>query len=237
MTLRCMIVDDEPKAVKLLEVLIAQSTNWQLVATCYSGLEAIAFLKDNEVDLVFLDINMPLITGMDLAALLPADTGIVFTTAYSEYAVESYSFHTIDYLLKPITLKRFLTAVLKTEDHFKPRRIPDKEEDVKAGDEYFFVKMGKEYRKVLLNDILYFEGQKEYVRVVTPTFCGLTYRRLKDIEAQLPADFMRVHQSFIVNLRQMTTILENHIYIGELRIPIGEKFRDGLMELIRKRTF
>ena len=237
MMLRCMIVDDEPKAVNLLEVLISQATSWQLVAKCYSGLEAIAFLKDNEVDLVFMDINMPLVSGMDLAALLSPDIGIVFTTAYSEFAAESYSYHTIDYLLKPITLRRFLAAVRKTEVHFKARRVIGKEEGGTTGDEYFFVKSGKEHRKILLNDILFFESQKEYVRVVTAAFSLLTYRRLKDIEAQLPMDFARVHQSFIVNMRQMTTMQDNHIHIGEIRIPVGEKFRDGLMELIRKRTF
>lgn len=236
MTLRCMIVDDEPKAVDLLEVLIGQATGWQLVAKCYNGLEAIAFLKHNEVDLVFMDINMPLINGIELAALLPPEKGIVFTTAHSEYAAESYSYHTIDYLLKPITLKRFLAAVQKVEDHFGAHPV-QKEENGMAADEYFFVKSGKEHRKIFLNDILFFEGQKEYVRVVTTSLNILTYRRLKDIEAQLPTHFTRVHQSFIVNIRHMTKIQDNHIHIDEKRIPIGEKFRDNLMERVRKRTF
>ncbi|NML24006.1 response regulator transcription factor [Pseudoflavitalea sp. G-6-1-2] len=237
MKLRCMIVDDEPKAVSLLEALIAEATEWQLVAKCYSGLEAISFLKNNEADIVFLDINMPLINGMDLAALLPPETGILFTTAHSEYAAESYSYHTIDYLLKPITLRRFLAAVQKTEEHFKVKRITAKEENESPGDDYFFIKSGKEHRKILLNDILFFESQKEYVRVVASTFSLLTYRRLKDIEVQLSTDFARVHQSYIVNMRQMTRIQDNHIYIGETKIPIGEKYRDSLMELVRKKTF
>jgi DNA-binding LytR/AlgR family response regulator len=231
-----MIVDDEPKAVDLLEVLIRQATDWQLVAKCYNGLEAISFLKSNEVDVVFMDINMPVINGIELAALLSPEQGIVFTTAHSEYAVESYSYHTIDYLLKPITLKRFLATVQKV-DHFRAQQTIQKEENAMAGDEYFFVKSGKEHRKIFLNDILFFESQKEYVRVTTTAFDILTYRRLKDIEAQLPVHFARVHQSFIVNIRHMTKIQDNHIHIGEKRIPIGEKFRDGLMELVRKRTF
>ena len=237
MMLRCMIVDDEPKAVDLLEVLIGQATGWQLLAKCYNGLEAIAFLKSNEVDLVFMDINMPLINGIELAALLSPEKGIVFTTAHSEYAVESYSYHTIDYLLKPITLKRFLAAVQKAEDHFNTHRIIQQEENGRIVDEYFFVKSGAAHRKIFLNDILFFESQKEYVQVVTSSCSILTYRRLKDIEAQLPIHFTRVHQSFIVNIRHMTTIQDNHIHIGEKRIPIGEKFRNSLMELVRKRTF
>ena len=236
MNLRCMIVDDEPNAVNLLEVLIGQSTPWQLLAKCYNALEAIAFLKDNAVDLIFLDINMPLLTGMELAGLLSGETAIVFTTAHFEHAAESYSFNTIDYLLKPITLKRFLSATKKIEAHFQ-LRMPATSKEAETGDEYFFVKSGSELRKILLPEILFFESRKEYVRVVTRTFEVLTYRRLKDIEAQLNKPFARVHNSFIVNISQMDKIQDNHIHIGEVRIPIGEKFRDGLMEMIRKKTF
>ena len=251
-----MIVDDEPNAVNLLEVLIGQTTSWQLVARCYNALEAIAFLKDNRVDLLFLDINMPLLTGMELAGLLSAETAIVFTTAHFEHAAESYSFNTIDYLLKPITLKRFLAATKKVEAYFLPR-VPAAAAALAAsasssspatpgnpvtpsshpGNEFFFVKSGTELRKILLPEILFFESRKEYVRVVTQTFEVLTYRRLKDIEAQLSMPFARVHQSYIVNMRQMHKIQDNHIHIGDIQIPIGEKFRDEVMEIIRKKTF
>ena len=236
MNLRCMIVDDEPNAVNLLEVLIGQSTPWQLLTKCYNALEAISFLKDNTVDLIFLDINMPMLTGMELAGLLSDETAIVFTTAHFEHAAESYSFNTIDYLLKPITLKRFLAATKKIESHFQSR-MPTTSKEVEKGNEYFFVKSGSELRKILLPEILFFESRKEYVRVVTQTFEVLTYRRLKDIEAQLTMPFARVHNSYIVNISQMHKLQDNHIHIGEMQIPIGEKFRDGLMEMIRKKTF
>jgi len=236
MNLRCMIVDDEPNAVNLLEVLIGQCTSWQLLARCYNALEAIAFLKDNAVDLLFLDINMPMLSGMELAGLLSGETAIVFTTAYSEHAAESYSFNTIDYLLKPITLQRFLAATKKVDAYFRPR-MPVTDKPAESGNEYFFVKSGTELRKILLPEILFFESRKEYVRVVTQTFELLTYRRLKDIEAQLPMPFARVHHSYIVNIRQLNKIQDNHIHIGDMQIPIGEKFRDGLMDMIRKKTF
>jgi two-component system, LytTR family, response regulator len=236
MNLRCMIVDDEPNAVNLLEVLIGQTTSWELVARCYNALEAIAFLKDNRVDLLFLDINMPMLNGMELAGLLSEETAIVFTTAYFEHAADSYSFNTIDYLLKPITLKRFLAATKKVEAYFRPR-MPVTDKPAETGNEYFFVKSGTELRKILLPEILFFESRKEYVRVVTQTFEVLTYRRLKDIEAQLPMPFARVHHSYIVNIRQLNKIQDNHIHIGDMQIPIGEKFRDGLMEMIRRKTF
>jgi len=248
MNLRCIIVDDEPNAVNLLEVLIGQTTEWQLLAKCLNALDAISFLKSNPVDLVFLDIEMPLLSGMELAGLLSAETAIVFTTAYREHAAESYTFNTIDYLLKPITLKRFIASTKKIENYFQnvlpaerkgtaERRDMMDRKDMEDGDGYFFAKTGTELRKILLAEILYFESQKEYVKIVTSQFEVLTYRRLKDIEAQLKAPFIRVHNSFIVNIRQLSKIQASAVYIGEKQIPIGEKFRDELMAIIQKRTF
>ena len=142
MNLSCIIIDDEPNAVNLLEILIRQTTEWQLLAKCYDALEAMAFLKKNKVDFIFLDINMPQLTGMELAALLPPETKIVFTTAYSEYAAESYTFQTVDYLLKPITLKRFLTSTQKIESHFG-KKEPVVISEPAHEKEYFFGKSGK----------------------------------------------------------------------------------------------
>jgi DNA-binding LytR/AlgR family response regulator len=229
-------VDDEPNAVNLLEVLIGQTTEWQLLAKCLNALDAISFLKNNHVDLVFLDIEMPLLSGMELAGLLSTDTAIVFTTAYKEHAAESYSFNTIDYLLKPITLRRFIASTKKIENYFQNLLLAERKE-MEDGDGYFFAKTGAELRKILLADILYFEGQKEYVKIVTSKFEVLTYRRLKDIEAQLKPPFTRVHNSFIVNIRQLTKIQASSIYIGEKQIPISDKFKDELMAIIQKRTF
>jgi len=236
MNLSCIIVDDEPNAVNLLEILIRQNTKWQLLAKCYDALEAMAFLKENKPDFIFLDINMPQLTGMELAGLLSKDTKIVFTTAYSEYAAESYTFQTIDYLLKPITLRRFLAAMQKIELYFNGRVI-NENPAFKAGEEYFFVKSGKEFRKILLADIQYFEGEKEYVRLVTTTSQLLIYRRLKDIDEQLAPPFVRVHNSYIVNTKQLNKIQDNHIYIACKQIPISEKFKDKFMAVIQQRIF
>lgn len=236
MNLTCIIIDDEPDAVNLVELLIRQSTTWTLKAKCFDALEALTFLKVNQVDFIFLDINMPKLTGMELATLLPPRTNIVFTTAYSEYAAESYSFQTIDYLLKPITLKRFLASVEKIEQHFsKPgsEQLPNAE----PGPQFFFVKSGKTLRKILLRDILYFEGEKDYVRMATGQEQILVYRRLKDMEEQLKSPFIRVHNSYIVNYEQLSKIEDNHIYIGDKRIPVSEKFRERFMEVINKNKF
>ena len=236
MNLSCIIVDDEPNAVNLLEILIKQNTKWGLLGKCYDALETISFLKENKPDFIFLDINMPQLTGMELAGLLSKDTKIVFTTAYSEYAAESYSFQTIDYLLKPITLKRFLAAMQKIESYFSSH--DGNEKLIQAGGkEYFFVKSGKEFRRILLEEIQYFEGEKEYVRLVTTNGQLLIYRRLKDIDEQLAPPFVRVHNSYIVNTKQLHKIQDNHIYIANKQIPISEKFKDKFMAVIQQRIF
>jgi two-component system LytT family response regulator len=238
MNLRCLIVDDEPNAVSLLEMFIHENTSWDLVGKCYDAPEALSFLKTHAVDLIFLDINMPHLTGMEMAALLPPATSIVFTTAYSEYAADSYSFPTIDYLMKPITLKRFYAAMQKIEAHFaKPEAPAATDATQHAAEEYFFIKSGRMLHKVLLKDILYFEGEKEYARLVTPTQRLLIYRRLKDIGEQLSGTFARVHNSYIVNIARLDSIRDNHVFIGAKQIPISEKFREAFMNRIKEKVF
>lgn len=238
MSLQCLIVDDEPNAVNLLEMFIRQNTNWDISGKCYDAREALAFFKTNPVDLVFLDINMPHLTGMEMAPLLPPQTSIVFTTAYSEFAADSYGFPTIDYLLKPITLKRFYAAMQKIEAHFARPEVQERDPAATPPeDEYFFIKSGRILHKVLLRDILYFEGEKEYARLVTPTQKLLLYRRLKDIEEQLSASFARVHNSYIVNIARLDSIRDNHVFIGAKQIPISEKFREPFMLRIKERVF
>lgn len=229
--LSCIIVDDEPNAVNLLEMFIHQSTGWELKAKCYDALEAMTFLKQHTVDFIFLDINMPQLSGIELAALLPKETGIVFTTAYSEYAVESYGFSTIDYLLKPITLKRFLTARQKIETHF------DKAMTETNTDSYFFVKSGKTLLRILLDDILYLEGDKEYVRFITNSENILVYRRMREVEEQLTLPFIRIHNSYIINIRQIRKIQDNHVYITDKPLPISEKYREYFMTVIQGKLF
>jgi two-component system LytT family response regulator len=236
MNLSCIIIDDEPDAVALMELLIGQTTAWVLKAKCYDALEALAFLKTNQVDFIFVDINMPKLTGMELATLLPKHTKIVFTTAYSEYAVESYAFETIDYLLKPITLKRFLASVQKIEQHFF-KSGPEYPPNTEQNKEFFLVKSGKSLRKILLKDILYFEGEKDYIRLVTNAEQMLVYRRLRDVEEQLNAPFIRVHNSYIINFEQLNKIEDNHIYIADKRIAVSQKFRERFTEVINKNKF
>lgn len=233
MSLNCLIVDDEPNAVKLLELHIQQTTNWHIVGKCYNALEALECLKQQKTDVVFLDINMPRLNGMELAGLLPSQVKIVFTTAYSEFAAASYNYQTLDYLLKPITLTRFLAARQKIEAAFRvPANAARTEDDHQ---DYFFVKSGKTLQRIRLQELLYFEGEKEYVRVVTVKEEVLVYKRLKEIAEQLGPPFIRVHNSYIVNTSQIERILDNHIHIADKRIPLSEKFRPDFMALIQQR--
>ncbi|WP_343669111.1 LytTR family DNA-binding domain-containing protein [Chitinophaga sp.] len=228
MKLNIIITDDEPNAVNLLEVLICQTTDWQIVAKCFNGLEALQAVKQHKTDLIFLDINMPLLDGMSLAALLPAGIKIVFTTAYSEFAADSYNYSAIDYLLKPITLKRFLDAQKKIEAAFENgKNVVD--------NGYFFAKTGKTIKKVPVNDILYAESEKEYVKLVLEKENILVYRRLKEIEEMLTLPFLRIHHSFIINLDHLQQIQDNHVYIGNKRIPVSDKYNEAFWEVINRK--
>jgi len=228
--IKCAIVDDEPGAVTLLEILITLIPSWQLVRKFYSATEALAFLSENPIDLVFLDINMPKINGIDVARCLPPHTHIVFTTAHAEHALESYNVNTIDYLLKPITETRFLLAAKKINEYFRD------DHGEKKTEEFWFVKTGKTFRKILRKDILYFEGEKEYARLVTGGEQILVYKRLKELEEELAPGFQRIHQSYIVNLSQIDAIEDNHVKIRNKRLPISNKFRNAFMAMVQNKA-
>lgn len=235
MNINCLIIDDEPYAVDLLELYIKKSTDWNIMAKYYDAMDALAVINTNQPHLVFLDIDMPTLNGLELAALLPPDVKVIFTTAYSEYGAESYNYQTIDYLLKPITLKRFMAAAQKVESHFRQRQTPPSSL-VSNDTAHFYIKSGKTLHKILIEDILYFEGQKEYVSLVTINERLLIYRRLKDIEKQFSMPFIRVHNSYIINTRHLIKVLDNHIHLASMQIPIGDKFRDGFMSAVDRQS-
>jgi len=231
MKISCVIVDDEPYALDLLELFIDKATEWSVLAKCYDAVDAINFVRTHQPQVVFLDINMPALSGLELAGLLPPDIRVVFTTAYSEYAADSYNYQTLDYLLKPLTLKRFMATVQKVETHFQ---ILEASSSSRVSDDkkHFFIKSGITLHKILMDDILYFEGQKEYVCIVTTREKLLIYRRLKELEQQFAMPFIRVHNSYIVNTKHLEKVLDNHIYIGSVQIPVSDKFRSKFMSAI-----
>lgn len=233
--IRCLIVDDEPLAVQLLEDYIRQTDFLQLSGKCYNAMDALSFCKANMVDLLFLDINMPKLTGMELATLLPANQKIIFTTAYSEYAVQSYEKNAVDYLLKPITFERFMKAVVKAEKLLVPAS-PETNNTISASDNSsVFIKSGKAMVKVLFDNILFIEGLKDYVTFHTTTEKLIVYKRMKELENTLPANFIRIHNSYIINAKHVQKVADNQAFVMGAGVPISEKYRESFIQNLSTR--
>jgi two-component system, LytTR family, response regulator len=231
MTLTCVIVEDEPLARSLIIDYVKKVPSLELVAACAGPIEAIEVLKSQPVDLLFLDIQMPELTGIGLLKALPKKPMVVFTTAYSEYALEGYELDVVDYLLKPITFERFLRAVNKAH-----ARISGEGKVELTSDDFIFVKDGTKLVKIMLNDILYIEGLKDYVTIFTKTQKIVSLQRLKTMEEQLPSSlFVRIHNSYIVSLRAITSVHKSEVEIGTAFLPVGETFRKSFKEAIERR--
>lgn len=224
--LRCIAIDDEPFALEILSDDIKKIAFLELITTFSSALDASTWLSTNAVDLIFLDIQMPTVTGTQFLRTIPNPPMVIFTTAYEQYALEGFELNVIDYLLKPIPFERFLKAVQKAYDLFELRK---KEDPSPAAVERGFLFVFSEYKEIKLyyNDILYVEGLKDYVKIFTKQFPKpiLTRLNLKAIEAKLPPkEFCRVHNSFIVALNQITAIQKTKIQIAKQDIPIGNRY-------------
>lgn len=236
MNLNCIIIEDEPLARSLLEQYIAKLPYLTLLHSIANPLEAIEILKEAPVDLLFLDVQMPEITGISLLKLLKKKPMTILTTAYSEYAIEGYELDVTDYLLKPITFDRFLRAVERAsqkieeasvETESEAAELPVKEiEAAVPQDPFFYVKDGTSLVKVNFNDILYIEGLKDYVQIHTPSRKITTLQRLKALEELLPGDkFIRVHHSYIVGLRWIEEVNRDGLIINETEIPVSDTYR------------
>jgi two-component system, LytTR family, response regulator len=227
MSIRCQIIEDESMASKLLELYVSKLPALQLVAVSHNPLHALDCLKTNPVDLLFLDIRMPEMTGLAFLELLPNRPLTILTTAFSEFALESYDLDVVDYLKKPITFERFVKAVQKAEQRLHPAEMPPTNPD------YIFIKEGTRFVKVDLDDILFIEGLKNYAAIHTVSEKIVSLQRLKSLEDQLPtARFIRVHNSYIVAKRAISSVKENEIRIGAAQIPIGETYLRGFMDFV-----
>jgi DNA-binding LytR/AlgR family response regulator len=229
----CIAVDDEPLALEGMAFNIKKIERLQLLGSFSNALDAHRFLKENTVDLIFLDINMPDLTGMDFARILTNPPMIIFTTAYSEYAVESYEVAAIDYLTKPIRFQRFFQAVAKAEEHFKNKdKIEEPDLPTKVSD-YILIKANRRTHRVALNDILYIEGLKDYVIVYTQTEKLATAMNIKTIGFQLPEiHFVRINKSYIVNLNHINSFDTDFVRVGSKELPIGMVFKADFLNKI-----
>jgi DNA-binding LytR/AlgR family response regulator len=201
-----------------------------LLATFVDGLEAMAYMQKQKVDLIFLDIHMPDLSGLQLAECLPGKPFIIFTTAYSEYAVESYEVRAIDYLLKPFEFNRFLKAVTRAQEQFE---LNESNAAAKTSKDYFFIKSGYQQIKVKYDEILYVEAAGNYMCFFTPTSKILSRLTIKEVLELLPqTQFMRVHKSYIVALPHIQRIEHNHIFIRQSKIPIGANYIDDVSKML-----
>jgi len=226
-------IDDEPLALQLVSGYIEKTPGLNLAGSFDNPLDAIEFLNNEAVDLIFVDIQMPDLSGLEFTRSLARGPKVIFTTAYEKYALEGFRLDVIDYLLKPFSYEEFLKAVQKAVRLIKlEKEVP---EQVDTNNEFLFLKSDYKIRRINFNDILYIEGLKDYVKVFIhgsdkPVLSLIT---LKALEAKLPeAKFMRVHRSFIVNLERIDTIERSRIVFGKTYIPVGEQYKDKFQEFL-----
>jgi len=237
--LNCIIVDDEPLAREAIQLLVAESPGLRLLQTFAGANVASRFLNETPVDLVFLDIQMPGINGIEFSKTIPEKTLVIFTTAYAEYALDGFEVEAVDYLIKPVQRERFKRAVNKAiayQDLLTGGKPTNLIENV--ADDYFFVKADRKYIKIYFKDILFIEGLKDYVVMQTEQQRIITAMNIKTIFEQLPQDiFVRIAKSYIINVKQISSFDNNMVFIGKFEIPIGSAYRAFFFEqFVTKRT-
>lgn len=229
--MKCIVIDDEPLARQGMEMNIANVSALQLLGSFSNPLAAADFLRKEEVDLMFLDINMPELSGLDFLKTLRDAPLVIFTTAYPQYALESYELDAIDYLVKPIRIERFLKAVNKAENHLRLLQQEARTSHVeKIEEEHVYIKADRKFFKIYFKDILFIEGLKDYVVIHTMDNKIITSMNVKTISQQLPAAiFARVSKSYIVNVLHINSFDNELVYIQDNEIPIGQSFKDDFI--------
>lgn len=227
-----MLVDDEPPAIELLKKHISTLTDLEVVATCYSAVEASEKLQKESVDLLFLDIQMPVLTGLDFLRTVKNLPQVIITTAHRKYALDGYDLDIVDYLLKPISYERFFKAIQRYYQLDRPARPTVANADSTTKANHIFVNFNKKNRKVLFEDILYIESLKDYVRIHTSSDNLVVKGNIGALTALLPKDqFVRVHRSFVVATEKVTAFTSQDIEIGDIEIPIGQTYKEAVKSL------
>ncbi|MDN5215261.1 LytTR family DNA-binding domain-containing protein [Fulvivirgaceae bacterium BMA12] len=241
MIINCIAIDDEPLALDILSAYVAKISFLKLQATFDNALQTLEYLKSNEVDLIFLDIEMDDLTGIQFLKVLKNRPHIIFTTAYENYALQGFELDAIDYLLKPISFERFVVAARKVYEKMaireagKPANDTDIIQNTREG--YIFIKTGFQLQKVNLADIQYIEGQGDYLKIVTVNEKIMTLQNFKNLKKALPLDeFVRVHKSYLVSLAHIQCIEKNRIKIGDAIIPISETYGKHFFHLLQDKN-
>ncbi|RBL91736.1 LytR/AlgR family response regulator transcription factor [Chitinophaga flava] len=229
MNLQCIIVDDEPLAREGLELLVRETGFLRLIALCGNAMEASQILSQERVDLMFLDIEMPRVRGIDFLKGLTVRPEVIITTAYPHFALEGFELNVLDYLVKPITPERFLRSVNRARELMESRQAASPAVD------FFFIKCNNSYEKINYDDILYIEGSQNYVTINTRLGKFMTLATMKSVEEQLPPGrFMRIQKSFIVAVNKIQSLSGNEVTIGTYKIPVSKIYKEELMQLIDK---
>lgn len=231
--IKCLLVDDEPLAIQLIKSHVELLDTFEVAGTCGNAIKALEFLRTTPVDLIFLDIKMPQLTGIEFLKTLKNPPAVIITTAYREYAVESYDLDIVDYLLKPITFDRFFKAI---DRYLRIKAIPQPAQQAATSpnDDFIYIKTGNKFRKLLTNDILYIESFKDYI-VIHCTAQQLNAKyKIGDIEMELQGkNFLRIHRSYIVNLKKITAFTPHDVEIGTKEIPIGTNYKEYVFKVLK----
>jgi two-component system LytT family response regulator len=233
MQIKCIAIDDEPLALSKLEAFINKVPDLKLIRTFYDAIEAVGWLKENNADLIFLDIQMELLSGIQFLEATGTTSRIIITSAYDQYAIKGFELNVTDYLLKPYSFQRFVQSVNKVMDYYSQKqngtKIPDENES------YIFVKTEYRLERIDLDDILYIEGMKDYLRIICNNKKIMTLQNFAKIEESLPSkNFCRVHKSFIVALDKIKSIERNVVMIADQRIPVSNTYKENFFSRIRQ---
>ncbi len=223
MKIKCILIDDEPLAIKVLQNYFNNFHDFEIIGTFNNALDALDFINNNAVDAAFLDINMPMMTGFELISLIENKTMVIITTAFREFAAESYDLDVLDYLVKPIPLPRFIKCIHKITTEFNIKNNI-KIENLRI-DSHIFIKVDKKMVKINIDEILFIEGMKEYIKVVTIEKTYITHKSLTSLSDELPSDsFIRIHKSYTIALNKVKFIEGNRIQILSYTLPIGRNY-------------
>jgi len=234
MKIKCLIIDDEPLAQRIIEKYCKDISTLEIIEKCKSAFEAMELLYNKQIDLIFLDINMPKMSGIDFLKSLKNPPLVIFTTAYREYALESYDLDVIDYLKKPFSFERFFKAIQKVQEKIKSKNTQRLEinstTQTSNEDKFIFVKSDKKIRKLNFSDILYVEALGDYIKIYIKNSNLVIYNTLKNIEKLLPENkFKRIHKSYIISIDKIKTIEGNRIFINNFEVPIGKNYKKSFL--------
>jgi DNA-binding LytR/AlgR family response regulator len=234
-TFRCLLVDDEPPALDVLRTYIQSTPMLQIVGECHHALAAFELLQKRQVDLIFLDINMPRLLGTEFLKTLTHPPRVVFTTGFREYAYDGFELGAIDYLLKPYSFERFLKAVHKVLELDQKAAESQRETTTQATEKFLYVRADRKMVKVMIHEILYVESLKDYVRIFTSNHQIITKQTITSLEDMLPDDeFMRIHRSFIVPLKRIDSYSQHTVFINKAELPVGPLYRNELMKRLQQ---